>query len=103
MKTSIQTHAIFATALFAGVLAVDHAFTANTPVTQVQTAAISTVVITAQRMSEDQKLTFDAEQSGVQTVVISAKRLTAEQILAMDQNSEHASQIAAKNSQRSSI
>ncbi|MFZ6861850.1 hypothetical protein ACO0K7_04405 [Undibacterium sp. Ji67W] len=103
MKTSTKTRAFFATALFAGVLAVGNAFTVGAPAVQSQSAAIPSVVITAQRMSEDQKLAFDAEQSGLPTVVISAKRLTAEQKLAMDQDAEYASQIAAKNSSHSSI
>ena len=54
-------------------------------------------------MTEDQKMAFDTEQAGLQTVIISAKRLTDEQKLAMDQDTRYASQIAAKNSRRASI
>ena len=105
MKTSIKTSAIFATALFAGVLAVGNAFTANTHATaSVSSDAIPSVVITALRMSEDQKIAFDAEQSGMQTVVISAKHLTADQKLAMDKaDTLNAQHIAASGNHRTAI
>ncbi|MFZ6754898.1 hypothetical protein ACO0KY_16130 [Undibacterium sp. Dicai25W] len=103
MKTSIKTSAVLATALFASVLAVGNAFTAQTNPTLSQKAEIPTVVITAQRMTEDQKIAFDTKQSDVQTVIISAKRLTDEQKLAMDQDPQYASQIATRNNRRAAI
>jgi hypothetical protein len=43
-------------------------------------ATVQTVTISAQRMTEAQKLAYDLEQSsGAQTVVLSAKRPSAEQ------------------------
>jgi len=89
MKTSIKNNAILATAFVAGFFAVGTAFTENVSYSATANASmIPTVVITAQRMSEDQKIAFDAEQSGIQTVVISAKHLTAQEKLAMDRDNE---------------
>jgi hypothetical protein len=42
-----------------------------------------TVTITAKRWDAAQKLAFDVEQAGMQVVVISAKRLTEDQKIAM--------------------
>ena len=108
MKTSIKNNAILATAFVVSFFAVGTAFTEN--VSHPATAAIAstaatsnanmipTVVITAQRMSEDQKIAFDAEQSGIQTVVISAKHLTAQEKLAMDRDDEiNAQRVAFAN------
>ena len=100
MKTSIKTSAVLATALFAGVFAVGNAFTATTTQTA---SAIPTVVITAQRMSEDQKIAFDAQQTGVQTVVISAKRLSAEQKIAMDNETLNVQRVALTTNHRAAI
>ena len=100
MKTSIKTSAVLATALFAGVFAVGNAFTATTTQTA---SAIPTVVITAQRMSEDQKIAFDAQQTGLQTVVISAKRLSAEQKIAIDNETFSPQRIAATTNYRAAI
>ncbi|MFZ6744586.1 hypothetical protein ACO0LC_15285 [Undibacterium sp. JH2W] len=49
--------------------------------------SIPTVTITAQRLTEQQKIAFDVEQAGntMQTVFIAAKRLTIEEKLALDQ------------------
>lgn len=49
--------------------------------------SIATVTITAQRLTEQQKIAFDVEQAGhsMQTVLIAAKRLTAEEKFAFDQ------------------
>jgi len=48
---------------------------------------IPSVTITAQKMSEQEKIAYDIAQSGLamQTVVIEAKRLNPEQKLAMNQ------------------
>ena len=47
----------------------------------------STVTITAHRLTEQQKIAYDAEQAGntMQTVFIAAKRLSKEEKLAVDQ------------------
>lgn len=49
--------------------------------------SISTVTITAQRLTEQQKIAFDVEQAGnaMQTVFIAAKRLSPEEKFALDQ------------------
>ena len=51
------------------------------------TASIPTVTITAQRLTEQQKIAFDVDQAKntMQTVFIAAKRLSAEEKLALDQ------------------
>jgi len=106
MKTSIKNNAILATAFVASFFAVGTAFTENVShpataaiaATAANTSMIPTVVITAQRMSEDQKIAFDAEQSGIQTVVISAKHLTAQEKMAMDRDDEiNAQRVAFAN------
>jgi len=109
MKTSIKNNAILATAFVASFFAVGTAFTENvshpataaiasTAATAANANMIPTVVITAQRMSEDQKIAFDAEQSGIQTVVISAKHLTAQEKMAMDRDDEiNAQRVAFAN------
>ncbi|MFZ6707913.1 hypothetical protein [Undibacterium sp. TC9W] len=49
--------------------------------------SIPTVTITAQRLTEEQKIAFDIEQTGntMQTVFIAAKRLSAAEKFAFDQ------------------
>ncbi|PXX47220.1 hypothetical protein [Undibacterium pigrum] len=50
-------------------------------------ANIPTVTISAQRLTEQQKIAFDVEQAGhtMQTVFIAAKRLSLEEKFALDQ------------------
>ncbi|MDP1977994.1 hypothetical protein [Undibacterium sp.] len=57
-------------------------------------ANISTVTITAQRLTEQQKIAFDIEQAGntMQTVFIAAKRLSPEEKLALDQQGRQTQQ-----------
>ncbi|MFZ6730301.1 hypothetical protein ACO0LG_00055 [Undibacterium sp. Ji42W] len=57
-------------------------------------ARIPTVTITAQRLTEQQKIAFDAEQASglIQTVFIAAKRLSAEEKFAFDLQDRQAQQ-----------
>ncbi|MBI1773658.1 MAG: hypothetical protein HYR68_15190 [Burkholderiales bacterium] len=57
-------------------------------------ASMPTVTITAQRLTEQQKIAFDVEQAGntMQTVFIAAKRLSTEEKFALDQQDRQTQQ-----------
>jgi len=104
MKTSIKNSALFATALVAGVFAVGNAFTEHFTTNNNVASAIPTVVITAQRMNEEQKIVFDAEEFRMQTVVISARHLTMQEKMTMDRDEQdNAQRLAAATNHRTSI
>ncbi|MCH8618408.1 hypothetical protein [Undibacterium sp. TS12] len=62
-------------------------------------ASIPTVTISAQRLTEQQKIAFDVEQAGktMQTVFIAARRLSAEERFAMDQQDMQIRQAKARS------
>ncbi|QJQ07319.1 hypothetical protein EJG51_017540 [Undibacterium piscinae] len=78
MNATFNTKAILATALLAGVIGVVGAFEIHKPVSEIQT-----VVIHHQRMTQEQKIAFDTENSLPQTVIISAARLNEQQKMQM--------------------
>jgi hypothetical protein len=84
---NFKNAALVSVAALAAVVVVSAAFQA-TPNRQAQPIStldsqFHTVTITAKRWDAAQKLAFDAEQTGMQVVVISAKRLTEDQKMAM--------------------
>jgi hypothetical protein len=108
MKTSLTTKTLVAIVSLAAVISAATAFQSNgdkQPLnTKVATQKMQKVVVSAKRMSAEEKLSFDLQNSAMQTVVISAKRLTAEQKIAMDAQERAAQTMVAKpaNSARSS-
>jgi hypothetical protein len=89
MKTSLSTKSFLVIASLAAVISAATAFQGNTTnqqnaVSKVATQKMQKVVVSAKRMSAEEKLSFDLQNSAMQTVVISAKRLTEEQKLAID-------------------
>jgi hypothetical protein len=78
---------IFSIAGFAAAIALTTAFQQ----TAISDPLIPVVTITAQRMTEQQKIAFDLAQSAstVHTVEITGKRLTAEEKLAFDRQDRY--------------
>lgn len=86
MNATINTKAALLTLLLTGVIGAVSAFEIHTPAAKIQT-----VTIHHQRMTQEQKIAFDTENTLPQTVLISATRLTAQQKMAMvfeDQNAQ---------------
>lgn len=87
MKTSTKSLVVMAS--LAAVISAATAFQ-SAPVNHANAASkiasqqMHKVVISAKRMSAEEKLSFDLQNSAMQTVVISAKRLTPEQKMAID-------------------
>lgn len=80
MKTSLKNQFIAGVASVAAVLAVSQAWTAP-----VQPAAAEhVVVVSAKRMTTEQKIAFDTEGQAVQQVIISARRMNAQEQIAFD-------------------
>ena len=82
MTTTFQQRAIWSTALLAAVCATVCAFDSTTQAA----ATVQTVEITAQRMSQSEKIAYDTAFQPVQTVLISARRLSEQEKLAYDQS-----------------
>ncbi|MCH8621442.1 hypothetical protein [Undibacterium sp. TS12] len=100
-KNTFKNGVILSVALLTGALAISSAFT---QVNANESHDIASVTIVGKRMTEDQKLAFDAAQDMTQTVLISAKRLTAEQKQAMDMEDQFArQQVAQKEAARKQI
>jgi hypothetical protein len=86
MNTTINTKAAMLTLLLAGVIGTVAAFEIHTPLVKIQT-----VNIHHQRMTVDEKIAFDTENTQPQTILISATRLSQQQKMAMafeDQNAQ---------------
>jgi hypothetical protein len=86
MKITINTKAAMLTLLLGGVIGTVAAFEIHTP-----PAKIQTVNIHHQRMTVDEKIAFDTENTVPQTILISATRLSQQQKMAMafeDQNAQ---------------
>ncbi|MFZ6749810.1 hypothetical protein [Undibacterium sp. Ren11W] len=86
MKATLNTKAAMLTLLLAGVIGTVAAFEIHTPVVKIQT-----VTIHHQRMTQEQKIAFDTENTVPQTILISASRLSEQQKMAMafeDQNAQ---------------
>lgn len=85
---------LFSLAGFATVIALTSAFQQ----TAISEPLIPVVTITAQRMTEQQKIAFDLAQSTptVHTVEITGKRLTAEEKLAFDRQDQSIQQARTK-------
>nr|WP_315484470.1 hypothetical protein [uncultured Undibacterium sp.] len=100
MKTSLTTKSLLAIASLAVVISAASAFQSNsdkqTLNANVATQKMQKVVVSAKRMSAEEKLSFDLQNSAMQTIVISAKRLTAEQKIAMDAQERAEQTMAAK-------
>lgn len=84
-KNAFKNSVILSAALLTGALAINTAFN---QVNATESSHIASVTIVAKRMTEEQKLAYDAAQNTVQTVLISAKKLTGEQKLAMDREDQ---------------
>lgn len=82
MRITFNTKTVLTSAILISVLSVAAAFQLPDR-NQKPEAEIQTVSITAQRMSAEQKLAFDQENSPTQTVIIRAKRLSNAQKIAM--------------------
>lgn len=97
MSLTFNTKTVLTSAILISVLSVAAAFQVSerAPQAAPQAAAqIQTVTITAQRMSAQQKLDFDQQNSTTQTVFIRAKRLSSVQKIAMALQ-DQAMQVAA--------
>ncbi|MFZ6741798.1 hypothetical protein ACO0LC_01050 [Undibacterium sp. JH2W] len=98
INNTFKTGLILSTALLTGALAITAAFTQGNAEASMN---IASVTISAKRMTEEQKLAFDAAQDITQTVLISAKRLTAEEKLTMDKEDQfERQQLAEKAASR---
>lgn len=84
MKTSVRNQVILMLAASAVALSFAAAYQAKLHIRE-NAPAVQKVVIAAKRMSAEEKLAFDLQNSAMQTVVIRAKRLTAEEKQMMDQ------------------
>ncbi len=109
MKTSLSTKSLLVIASLAAVVGAATAFQSNSDQqknlsTKVATQKMQKVVVSAKRMSAEEKLSFDLQNSAMQTVVISAKRLTTEQKNAIDAQERAEQNTSAKSaSARNSI
>lgn len=81
MKTTLINSLILASAMLAGLGAVDAAFEQQP---SLNAGGMQSVSIVASRMSAAEKLAYDQAQLPMQTVQISAKRLSAAEKLALD-------------------
>lgn len=84
MKTSVRNHVMLMLGVSAVVVSFAMAYQTKQQIRE-RAPAIQKVVIAAKRMSAEEKLVFDLQNSAMQTVVIRAKRLTAEEKRMMDQ------------------
>lgn len=84
MKTSVRHQVILMLAASAVVLSFAAIYQAKVSA-RTSAPAIQKVVIAAKRMTAEEKLVFDLQNSAMQTVVIRAKRLTAEEKQMIDQ------------------
>ncbi len=84
MKTYVRRQVIGLFAASAVALGLVAAYQATVQVSHSK-PAIQKVVIAAKRMTAEEKLVFDLQNSAMQTVVIRAKRLTAAEKQAIDQ------------------
>ncbi|MFZ6736031.1 hypothetical protein ACO0LG_29195 [Undibacterium sp. Ji42W] len=91
---------ILSTALLTGALAITAAFTQGTAEASMNVASVT---ISAKRMTEEQKMAYDATQNAMQTVLISAKRMTDEEKLAMDEAEQFQRQQVAQKAARKNI
>lgn len=84
MKTSVRHQVLGVVAVSALIVSFAAAYQTKIQVSPSATA-IQKVVIAAKRMTAEEKLVFDLQNSAMQTVVIRAKRLTAQEKKNMDQ------------------
>ena len=94
MKTNFESKALIVATVCASVFALAHALSA--PVVK-NGNGLQTVTITAQRMSEAQKIAYDRAQMPQQTVIITAKRLTEEQKASFDEAQQATQEYLAAN------
>lgn len=97
MKSVSQFNtAVLSSAAFAATLVVASAFLQGAPAAATANG-MNTVTITAQRMTQEQKIAYDIQQSGqpMQTVLVAAKRLSAEEKFALDQQDRQLQQAKA--------
>lgn len=99
MKSASLNTVLLSTAAIAATLVVAGAFLQTTAANR---ANIATVTITAQRLTQEQKIAYDIQQSGqtMQTVLIAAKRLSAEEKFAMDQQDRQLQQAKARSQKK---
>ncbi|MES2038113.1 MAG: hypothetical protein V4495_09755 [Pseudomonadota bacterium] len=104
INNTFKTGLILSTALLTGALAITAAFTQGKAEASQNVTSIASVTISAKRMTEEQKLAFDAAQDGTQTVLISAKRMTADEKMAMDRDEQfERQQVAEKAASRKHV
>ncbi|MBI1772508.1 MAG: hypothetical protein HYR68_09235 [Burkholderiales bacterium] len=100
-NNTFKSGLILSTALLTGALAITAAFTQGKAEASMN---IASVTISAKRMTEEQKLAFDAAQDVTQTVLISAKRMTADEKMAMDRAEQfERQQVAEKAASRKHV
>ncbi|BBB69882.1 hypothetical protein UNDYM_5629 [Undibacterium sp. YM2] len=100
INNTFKSGLILSTALLTGALAITAAFTQGKAEASMN---IASVTISAKRMTEEQKMAYDATQNAMQTVLISAKRMTDEEKLAMDEAEKFQRQQVAQKAARKNI
>ncbi|MFZ6679447.1 hypothetical protein [Undibacterium sp. Tian12W] len=103
INNTFKSGLILSTALLTGALAITAAFTQSKAEASMNVASIASVTISAKRMTEEQKMAYDATQNAMQTVLISAKRMTDEEKLAMDEAEKFQHQQVAQKAARKNI
>ena len=103
INNTFKSGLILSTALLTGVLAISAAFTQGKAEASQNVTSVASVTITGKRMTEEQKIAFDATQNATQTVFISAKRMTDEEKLAMDEAEQIQRQQVAQKATRKNI
>ncbi len=100
INNTFKSGLILSTALLTGALAITAAFTQTKAEASMNVASVT---ISAKRMTEEQKIAYDATQNAMQTVLISAKRMTDEEKLAMDEAEKFQRQQVAQKAARKNI
>ncbi len=100
INNTFKSGLILSTALLTGALAITAAFTQGKAEASMNVASVT---ISAKRMTEEQKMAYDATQNAMQTVLISAKRMTDEEKLAMDEAEKFQRQQVAQKAARKNI
>ncbi|MFZ6708387.1 hypothetical protein [Undibacterium sp. TC9W] len=100
INSTFKSGLILSAALLTGALAITAAFTQGKAEASMNVASVT---ISAKRMTEEQKMAYDATQNAMQTVLISAKRMTNEEKLAMDEAEKFQRQQVAQKAARKNI
>ena len=92
MQTTLTNKLIAAVAGFAAVLAVSHAWT-QPAASQPEIRADQVVVVSAKRLTTEEKIAFDTQGQLPQQVIISAHRMTEQEQIAFDTASQLTQQV----------